>query len=62
MRKTVAFILLLSVMSSLFFGCIYETVKNAYNFYNVGCSSIREAVYFSDALIYKLFYECSPYV
>lgn len=37
----------------------YEIIKNDENFYSVGYSSVWESVYFSEALIYKLFYECS---
>lgn len=37
----------------------YEKIKDDENFYSVGYSSVWEAVYFSEALIYKLFYECS---
>ena len=38
----------------------YDDIKWGANFYNVGYTSICETVYFSEALIYKLFYECSP--
>ncbi len=37
----------------------YESIKDGDNFYSVGKSCVWEAVYFSEALIYKLFYECS---
>lgn len=37
----------------------YESIKDGDNFYSVGQSCVWEAVYFSEALIYKLFYECS---
>ena len=39
----------------------YEYIKLGANFYNIGYSSICEAVYFSEALIYKLIYCSSPY-
>lgn len=38
----------------------YDYIKWGANFYNIGYTSICESVYFSEALIYKLFYACSP--
>ncbi len=37
----------------------YEEIKWGYNFYDVGLECVSQSVYFSEALIYKLFYECS---
>ncbi len=36
----------------------YNYIKNGYNFNTVGQACINESVYFSEALIYKLFFEC----